>query len=268
MGTPWRAGRRTPMDAARPGRLRPLRLGVGAALPHQLRRSGSAVSLDYSSPRNTCRLPVHQLGLYLKSPADGALRSSGGRVLSVTATEPTLAKARTAAYRLVDAIELPGGQHRTYRVERRPAHRLTRHRPDTSRNGSGRCWLASEWLRRAHPGRSSTKQLAIGSNPSSAQTRHRVMLTAVRVGDLRITGLVWAGMAPSRRASISTPTRTPRSVPARRGILADARSMGFGFWATLLHPRWMVLEGGIADGLVGPLPASILRVRLRDRSGV
>jgi phosphoribosylamine--glycine ligase len=44
---------------------------------------------------------------------DGVLRSSGGRVLSATATGPSLAEARTAAYRLVDSIELPGGQYRT-----------------------------------------------------------------------------------------------------------------------------------------------------------
>jgi phosphoribosylamine--glycine ligase len=44
---------------------------------------------------------------------DGVLRSSGGRVLSATATGPTLAAARSAAYRLVDSIRMPGGQHRT-----------------------------------------------------------------------------------------------------------------------------------------------------------
>ncbi|MGX7681896.1 phosphoribosylamine--glycine ligase [Jatrophihabitans sp. DSM 45814] len=43
----------------------------------------------------------------------GVLRSSGGRVLSATAVRATLAEARSAAYRLVDSIELPGGQHRT-----------------------------------------------------------------------------------------------------------------------------------------------------------
>jgi phosphoribosylamine--glycine ligase len=45
--------------------------------------------------------------------ADGVLRSAGGRVLSVTAVADTVADARDAAYRLVAAIELPGGQHRT-----------------------------------------------------------------------------------------------------------------------------------------------------------
>jgi phosphoribosylamine--glycine ligase len=44
---------------------------------------------------------------------DGVLRSSGGRVLSATAVGPTLAEARTAAYRLVAGIDLPGSQHRT-----------------------------------------------------------------------------------------------------------------------------------------------------------
>jgi phosphoribosylamine--glycine ligase len=44
---------------------------------------------------------------------DGAIVSAGGRVLSVTATGPTLADARAAAYALVDRIELPGRQYRT-----------------------------------------------------------------------------------------------------------------------------------------------------------
>jgi phosphoribosylamine--glycine ligase len=44
---------------------------------------------------------------------DGAIVSSGGRVLSATATGPTLEAARDAAYALVDRIELAGGQHRT-----------------------------------------------------------------------------------------------------------------------------------------------------------
>jgi phosphoribosylamine---glycine ligase len=43
----------------------------------------------------------------------GAIVSSGGRVLSATATGPTLSAARTAAYRLVDGIHLPGGHFRT-----------------------------------------------------------------------------------------------------------------------------------------------------------
>jgi phosphoribosylamine---glycine ligase len=49
---------------------------------------------------------------------DGAIVSSGGRVLSATATGSTLAAARDAAYALVATIDLPGGQHRTDIAER------------------------------------------------------------------------------------------------------------------------------------------------------
>jgi len=44
---------------------------------------------------------------------DGALVSSGGRVLSATATGADLAAARAAAYALVDGITLEGSHHRT-----------------------------------------------------------------------------------------------------------------------------------------------------------
>ncbi|MFC7546359.1 phosphoribosylamine--glycine ligase [Plantactinospora sp. GCM10030261] len=44
--------------------------------------------------------------------ADGRLVSAGGRVLCGTATGPTLAEAREAAYALVDGIGLAGSQHR------------------------------------------------------------------------------------------------------------------------------------------------------------
>jgi phosphoribosylamine--glycine ligase len=44
---------------------------------------------------------------------DGVLVSSGGRVLSVTATGSDLAGAREAAYALVDGITLDGAHHRT-----------------------------------------------------------------------------------------------------------------------------------------------------------
>lgn len=43
---------------------------------------------------------------------DGAIVSSGGRVLSATAFGPTLALARERAYALVDSVHLPGGQAR------------------------------------------------------------------------------------------------------------------------------------------------------------
>jgi phosphoribosylamine--glycine ligase len=44
---------------------------------------------------------------------DGAVVSSGGRVVSVTATGPTLAEARDAAYRLAATVGLDGGQQRS-----------------------------------------------------------------------------------------------------------------------------------------------------------
>jgi phosphoribosylamine--glycine ligase len=44
---------------------------------------------------------------------DGTIRSSGGRVLAVTAYGDDLAAARSRAYRAVDVVDLPGGHHRT-----------------------------------------------------------------------------------------------------------------------------------------------------------
>ena len=44
---------------------------------------------------------------------DGAIVSSGGRVLSITATGADLAAARVAAYQLAASVHLPGGQYRT-----------------------------------------------------------------------------------------------------------------------------------------------------------
>jgi phosphoribosylamine--glycine ligase len=44
---------------------------------------------------------------------DGQLVSSGGRVLNVVATGPTLARARAAAYATLDAVDLPDGHYRT-----------------------------------------------------------------------------------------------------------------------------------------------------------
>ncbi|MGP4109343.1 phosphoribosylamine--glycine ligase [Streptomyces sp. 4N509B] len=45
--------------------------------------------------------------------ADGRVVSAGGRVLSVTATGPTLAAARERAYRAVGRVRLDGSHHRT-----------------------------------------------------------------------------------------------------------------------------------------------------------
>jgi phosphoribosylamine--glycine ligase len=44
---------------------------------------------------------------------DGVLRTSGGRVLSVSALAPTIDAARARAYEAVDLISWPGMQHRT-----------------------------------------------------------------------------------------------------------------------------------------------------------
>jgi phosphoribosylamine--glycine ligase len=44
---------------------------------------------------------------------DGAIVSSGGRVLSVVGTGPDLAAARDAAYTLMKSIRLPGGHFRS-----------------------------------------------------------------------------------------------------------------------------------------------------------
>jgi phosphoribosylamine---glycine ligase len=44
---------------------------------------------------------------------DGAVVSSGGRVLAVTATGPTLTDARAKAYALADTVNLPHAQRRS-----------------------------------------------------------------------------------------------------------------------------------------------------------
>jgi phosphoribosylamine--glycine ligase len=44
---------------------------------------------------------------------DGALVTSGGRILAVTATAPTLSDARLAAYRGVEQIKIRGAHHRS-----------------------------------------------------------------------------------------------------------------------------------------------------------
>ncbi|MDP9093176.1 MAG: phosphoribosylamine--glycine ligase [Actinomycetota bacterium] len=56
---------------------------------------------------------------------DGAVVSSGGRVLSATATGATLAQARERAYALVAGVGLPDGQYRTDIAERAAAGEIT-----------------------------------------------------------------------------------------------------------------------------------------------
>ena len=43
---------------------------------------------------------------------DGRLVTNGGRLLGVTATGPTLADARSAAYAAADRIHIPGARRR------------------------------------------------------------------------------------------------------------------------------------------------------------
>jgi phosphoribosylamine--glycine ligase len=56
---------------------------------------------------------------------DGAVVSSGGRVLSATATGDTLAHARERAYALLARVDLPGGQYRTDIALRAAAGEIT-----------------------------------------------------------------------------------------------------------------------------------------------
>jgi phosphoribosylamine--glycine ligase len=48
-----------------------------------------------------------------KRAPDGSLRAAGGRVLNVCARGETLQQARDRAYAAVEAIDFPGGFHRT-----------------------------------------------------------------------------------------------------------------------------------------------------------
>jgi phosphoribosylamine--glycine ligase len=56
---------------------------------------------------------------------DGAIVSNGGRVLSITASAPTLAQARDAAYRLAATVDLPGGHQRSDIAAQAAADRIT-----------------------------------------------------------------------------------------------------------------------------------------------
>jgi phosphoribosylamine--glycine ligase len=102
------------LHAAATGRLAehpPLRWHTGAAVTVVLAAAG------YPGPPRTGDVitGADQPGVIhagTRRRDDGAVVSSGGRVLSATATGPTLAAARAAAYRLLAGVDLPGGQHR------------------------------------------------------------------------------------------------------------------------------------------------------------
>ncbi|KAB1904333.1 phosphoribosylamine--glycine ligase [Micromonospora sp. AMSO31t] len=97
--------------------------GTLAAHPPLSWRDGAAVTVVVAAegypaaPRTgdvitgADRAGVIQAGT--RRDADGSLRSAGGRVLCGTATGPTLAAARDAAYQVVRGIELAGSHHRS-----------------------------------------------------------------------------------------------------------------------------------------------------------
>jgi phosphoribosylamine---glycine ligase len=104
------------------GLLRATATGSLGAQPPLRWRSGAAVTVvlaaaDYPGTPRTGDVIVGAdrpgvLHAGTRRDDQGRLVSAGGRVLSVTATGPTLAVAREAAYALVAGIELPGGQYR------------------------------------------------------------------------------------------------------------------------------------------------------------
>ncbi|MET7965840.1 phosphoribosylamine--glycine ligase [Micromonospora sp. NPDC005305] len=97
--------------------------GTLAAHPPLSWRDGAAVTVVVAAegypaaPRTgdvitgADRAGVIQAGT--RRDADGSLRSAGGRVLCGTATGPTLAAARDAAYQVLRGIELAGSHHRS-----------------------------------------------------------------------------------------------------------------------------------------------------------
>ncbi|GAB7049452.1 phosphoribosylamine--glycine ligase [Catenuloplanes indicus] len=105
------------------GLLRAAATGELAAHPPLTWRDGAAVTVVVASegypeaPRTGGVLTgAERPGVIhagTKRRDDGALVSSGGRVVCATATGADLAAARTAAYALVEGIELAGSHHRT-----------------------------------------------------------------------------------------------------------------------------------------------------------
>jgi phosphoribosylamine--glycine ligase len=101
--------------AAATGRLAehpPLRWRPGSAVTVVLASAGYPGTPRTGDPISGADRPgVLHAGT--RQAPDGALVSSGGRVLACTATGPTLADARDTAYELVDGVRLAGSQHRT-----------------------------------------------------------------------------------------------------------------------------------------------------------
>ncbi len=111
------------LDSPLAGVLYAAATGALSAAPPLVWRDGAAVTVVVASegypaaPRTGDRIGgADRPGIVhagTRIAADGSLVSSGGRVLCATATGPSLASARDAAYALVESIALAGSQHRT-----------------------------------------------------------------------------------------------------------------------------------------------------------
>jgi phosphoribosylamine--glycine ligase len=105
------------------GLLRAAATGGLAVQPPLKWRSGAAVTVviaadGYPGPPRTGDVltGAEQPGVIhagTRRRDDGAVVSTGGRIVSVTAVGASLAEARDRAYQLVDRVEVPGGQFRT-----------------------------------------------------------------------------------------------------------------------------------------------------------
>ena len=108
---------------------------VGGAVPQLRWRAGSAVTVVLAAagypgtPQGGDVITgAEQDGVIhagTRRRDDGAIVSSGGRVLSVTATGATLADAREAAYALAATVDLPHGQRRSDIAQRAVAGAIT-----------------------------------------------------------------------------------------------------------------------------------------------
>ncbi len=97
------AGSSAPLTRRRGGDGRPRRPGLSGA--QRLRRCARSTG----STRSGGALVFHG-GTAVR---DGALVTNGGRILSVTATGPTVSAARAHAYAAVEMIAFEGAQHRS-----------------------------------------------------------------------------------------------------------------------------------------------------------
>ena len=106
--------------------LRAAAIGTLAGEPAPRWRPGAAVTVVLAAENYPGRPRVGDVIVGADDPAlagvlhaatarrdDGTLVSAGGRVLSVVGTGPDLCAARSAAYRTIESIRLPGGHFRT-----------------------------------------------------------------------------------------------------------------------------------------------------------